>query len=222
VCADGRYKFEINSTDGNGFAKHIKQDHNLWIYLCVPRVCAFATSLLSAVRTCTALNTRILSTALACILDLHVTDTCHLPWLGNSYFMIYLWKKPVDDQTGFESYVFFRLNELLPDGQPQHKRAPDVSWFPNNEAMAIPDLRDANTDFLLSMRLDVLSDAAQVLPPLTTPSKLSCPRRLSRSWCVFVSGEVFGEETSLPPRVARLAVSQSQKKINGAERGRRS
>ena len=32
----GRYKFEINSTDGNGFAKHIKQDHNLWIYLSVP------------------------------------------------------------------------------------------------------------------------------------------------------------------------------------------
>ena len=97
--------------------------------------------------------------------------------LGNSYFMIYLWKKAIDDQTGFESYVFFRLNELLPDGQPQHKRAPDVSWFPNNEAMAIPDLRDANTDFLLSMRLDVLSDAAQVFPPLTIPSKLSCLRR---------------------------------------------
>jgi hypothetical protein len=35
LCAGGRYKFEINSTDGNGFAKHIKQDHNLWIYLCV-------------------------------------------------------------------------------------------------------------------------------------------------------------------------------------------
>jgi hypothetical protein len=133
--------------------------------------------------------------------------------------MIYLWKKAIDDQTGFESYVFCRLNELLPDGQPQHKRAPDVSWFPNNEAMAIPDLRDANTDFLLSMRLDVLSDAAQVLPSLTIPSKLSCHRRLSRPLCVCVSGEVFREVFDLPPRVARLAASE--KRINGAGRGRR-
>ena len=31
-----RYKFEINSSDGNGFAKHIREDHNMWIYLCVP------------------------------------------------------------------------------------------------------------------------------------------------------------------------------------------
>lgn len=89
--------------------------------------------------------------------------------------MIYLWKKDIDDQTGFESYVFFKLNELLPDGERQHKRAPDVSWFPNSEAMAIPDMRAANKDFLLSSRLDALSASAQVLLPLSPC--VTCPAR---------------------------------------------
>ena len=100
--------------------------------------------------------------------------------------MIYLWKKDIDDQTGFETYVFLKLNEILSDGERQHKRAPDVSWFPNSEAMAIPDLRAANNDFLLSSRLDALSASAQVLLPLSKsvdPRALPATRTLRASMC---------------------------------------
>ena len=104
----------------------------------------------------------------------------------DSYFMIYLWTKEYDDQTGFETYVFLKLNEILSDGERQHKRAPDVSWFPNSEAMAIPDLRAANNDLILSSRLDALSASAQVLLPLSQyvdPRALPAARTLRASMC---------------------------------------
>ena len=112
VCGLERYKFEINSTDGNGFEKHICDDHNMWIYL---------------------------------------------------YFIVYLFKKDVFEQTGFESYVFDKLNEVDADGEVHHKMAPDVSWFPCNEAMAITDTRDSKKETQLGLRLDKLSSDAQLL-----------------------------------------------------------
>jgi len=112
VCGLERYKFEINSTDGNGFGKHIRDDHNMWIYL---------------------------------------------------YFIVYLYRKNVDEQTGFESYVFDRLNEIDSQGEVHHKLAPDVSWFPCNEAMAITDTRDSKKELQLGTRIDKLSQEAQSL-----------------------------------------------------------
>jgi len=33
VCELERYKFEMNSIDGNGFEDHVKNDHNMWVYI---------------------------------------------------------------------------------------------------------------------------------------------------------------------------------------------
>ena len=63
-----------------------------------------------------------------------------------SYFIVYLYKKDVTDQTGFESYVFDKLNDVDGSGEVHHKLAPDVSWLPTNEAMAIPDTKAASNE----------------------------------------------------------------------------
>jgi hypothetical protein len=110
VCGLERYKFEINSTDGNGFGKHIREDHNMWIYL---------------------------------------------------YFIVYLYRKNVDEQTGFESFVFDKLNEVH-DGVVHHKLTPDVSWFPCNEAMVIEDKSGAKEPQLIQ-RIDRLTSEMETL-----------------------------------------------------------
>jgi hypothetical protein len=33
ICGIEGYRFEINSSDGNGFENHVKDDHNMWTYL---------------------------------------------------------------------------------------------------------------------------------------------------------------------------------------------
>ena len=105
ICGLERYKFEINSTDGNGFAQHIQDDHNIWTYL---------------------------------------------------YFIVYLRMKPVEEQTGFESYVFNKLNEIGKDGATP-KQTPDVSWFPCNQAMAIAEEGNVKSE-VLGARLDKVAD----------------------------------------------------------------
>jgi len=112
VCGLERYKFEINSTDGNGFGKHVRDDHNMWIYM---------------------------------------------------YFIVHLFIKPVDEQTGFESYVFDKLNEVDRDGAVHPRGAPDVSWFPCNEAMTVADGRDDNKEQQLGLRIDKLTAEARAL-----------------------------------------------------------
>jgi hypothetical protein len=33
ICGIEGYRFEINSSDGNGFERHVKDDHDMWNYL---------------------------------------------------------------------------------------------------------------------------------------------------------------------------------------------
>lgn len=112
ICGLERYRFEINSADGNGFDNHIQNDHNMWVYI---------------------------------------------------YFIIYLYTKEVDRQSGFESFVFDKIHEVDENGVIHHKRTPDVSWFPAMEAMVLKTKEDSQMEEDLLKRIKLLKDEASNL-----------------------------------------------------------
>eukprot|EP00960_Hanusia_phi_P040112 754256-Hanusia_phi.AAC.3 len=102
ICGLERYRFEINSRDGQGFEQHIRRDHNIWAFL---------------------------------------------------YFIVYLSQKSIDEHTGFESYVFKKLNDVDEDGRVVRKHIPDITWIPSKEAMVLKSRAEQEDEHALAARL---------------------------------------------------------------------